>query len=162
MRWGWWNYVAYGSVNGLLLIYSQATLAARYRMWQRLRVPAAVLTPARIGTTFLVLVMTVPLARATSMPEALHIYSTWLTAQILDDLTPATPHIAWATVVPLILVLVVADVIVLRLRLRLRLRTRKAKAPPWLIVPVICACVAVIAWHALSGEPTPPFVYFRF
>lgn len=162
---GGWGYAMYGVVNGLLLVYSQQTLGRRDKMWQAMRIPGVVLTPARVLTTFMVIVMTVPLARSASLTEAVHIYGEWSSGDTWSSLwlmatsgqPVSLPHVQVALVIGLILIIIAGDGLALSRRTGVLKQT-----PVWLNGVIYAACVSIIVWHVVANEPPEPFVYFRY
>src|SRR5262249_43787523 len=81
-----WGYLIYGAVNGLLVAGSQLTLPARDRFWRAVGLPMPVLKCVRVPVTFIIVVLTIPLVRANSLGDALHIYGGIFSLQFVDNL----------------------------------------------------------------------------
>ena len=162
-----WSYVIYGVVNGALVIYSQLTLQRRTMAWETLHIPSFIFKPIRVLATFFVVVLTVPLARADSLADALDIYSSFLSHDLLRDLGSTIsgyagakttfPHIDLATDLPLVAIIITADILAL-----LRQKPYVLTVPRLVKVPVYVACGLAIVAHATWLEPVMPFAYFRY
>src|SRR5262249_10246147 len=150
---------------GLLVAGSQLTLPARDRFWRAVGLPMPVLKCVRVPVTFIIVVLTIPLVRANSLGDALHIYGGIFSLQFVDNLyhvfMPAAGqevfhYIHLGPEVLLILGLIAFDLISLSKPVALFPASRTVTAA------VCSVCILAIAYQAMSPNPAQPFVYFRY
>ncbi len=161
-----WGYVLYGVVNGVLVVASQATLAARNRIWEKLRCPSAVVKSIRVPITFLIVVMTVPLIRAGSLGNALFVYGSifsWRFLQEIGILLVSPVNGYRSGILPshcgisLLLIMAIIGGDLIAIYKPPRILKFRATMPA---IYFVCSCA--ILYYAMNYREVSPFVYFRY
>lgn len=163
-----WGFVAFGAVHGALMVGSQLTLTHRDRIWRRLGIANTAINILRIPVTFLIVTLTLILIRARGLSEALDIYQSLFSVDMLRDIgaavgvTGQSPsfqkvHLATNGIdITLIAIVILGDIIA-------RLIKRPFVCLPSLMrAPVYGICMLTVLYRAISANASHPFVYFQF
>ncbi len=163
-----WGYLVYGLANGLLVVGSQLTLPLRDKLWRSIGCPPWISQFVRIPITFCIVVLTVPLVRASDFGEAIEIYQGIFSIRFLNGLWSIVRDAGrgaieallrsehMMTAVLLILCLIAYDIISSS---KIRIL---ASRPGLVTATVYATCILAVIYYAASGAPVQPFVYFHY
>jgi alginate O-acetyltransferase complex protein AlgI len=163
-----WGFGVFGVVHGLLVIYS-STLKSRDKLWATLKVPAVTVRVIRVPITFLVVALTFVLIRAHDLGEALSIYRSIFSIDMVHQISSlfggySNSNFAFVHLSPtefgmdlvLVAALLIGDLLARSKRFDFFALPAPAKAAFYTL------CVMTLLYQAISANAPKPFVYFQF
>lgn len=160
-----WGFLAFGTAHGILLATAYVTKSLREHFVQAIRFPNFLLLPARILSTFAIVVLSLIFIRTQTLTQALNVYGSIFSLKLLGELgkfflgRPDTfSHIhAQDNVINIALIaaLIAGDILA-------RTKVRLARLPAVLQGPIYAASILTILYQVIATGAPKLFVYFQF
>ena len=162
-----WGYLVYGILHGLLVAASTLTLARRNAFWTSLGVPQFFINLVRIPVTFLLVTLVFVVYRANSMHDAIGMYRSIFSLDLVHGFTNAVRFYAFRQGVPpfqgihgflgwmVITTILVGDILA-------RCKLTLEKLPIWFHVSACNAALVFVILNWLTRHASQPFHYYQF